>query len=149
MKKIIWFVLIICSAVFLFACTLIQNLMVVNSSDEEIEVLYEKKDFSVYPLEVTSESNFNKWGVFQKDWDKMPTEQYSFSEDKKTVKVKMKSREVVKVGWGDPYYFKKGDDSHLNLKTLKIKGNNKKVYFENSAKLLNEFKKNDYQIIYR
>ncbi len=149
MKKIIVLGFIVSSLIFLSSCTLIQNLMIVNSSIEEIEIRYEKKDSSVFPIEVTSESNFNTWRFLQRDWDKMPTERYSFSEDKRTITVKMMPREVIKVGYGDPYYFEKDDDEHLNLKTLRIKGNNKEIYFENSSKLLSEFKKNDYKIIYK
>ena len=148
MKRLLLSGLISSLLVFFSACTLIQNLMVVNSSDENIEIQYETKDRTFLP-EITSESNLNNWRFFQKDWDKMPIEQYSFSEHKKSVTVKIKPHEVVKVGWGDPYYFDKGDYNYFALKTLKIKGNNKEVYFENSSKLLNEFRENDYQIIYR
>jgi len=149
MKKIFVVGFIVCSSIFLSSCTLIQNLMIVNSSSEEIEIRYEKKDYSSSSIEVTSERNFNAWGFLQQDWDKMPTERYNFSEDKRTVTVKMMPHEVIKVGYGDPYYLDKGDYEHFNLVTLKIKGSNKEIYFDNISKLLSEFKKNDYKIIYR
>ncbi len=149
MRRIIIFGLTVCAISVISACTLIQNLMIVNSSDEEIDVQYELKDSSNFLPETTSESNFNTWKFLQKDWDKMPTEQYNLDERNKTVKVKIKPHEVVKIGSGDPYYFEKNDYNHFNLKTLKIKGNNKEIYFENSSKLLDEFKKNDFQIIYK
>ncbi|HXG83554.1 MAG TPA: hypothetical protein VNI84_05940 [Pyrinomonadaceae bacterium] len=155
MRSFVLFGLIICSLVFLSACTLIQNFMVVNSSGEEIEIEYELKDSafeygkSIFLPERTSISNFTTWRIFQKEWEKMPTEQYSFDKNTKIFKVKIKPYEVVKIAWADPSHIRESGDKTIDLKTLRINGNNKEIYFENSKKLLEEFKKNDFQIIYR
>ena len=71
MKRSIQVVFVVCAVYMISACTLIQNLMVVNSSDEEIEIQYELIDWWHFQPEVTSERNLNTWRVFQKDWDKM------------------------------------------------------------------------------
>lgn len=149
MKSFFYFALLVCSLVFLSSCTLIKYFIVVNSSDEDIEIQYETKKPSDLPLEVTTESNLDALGFFQKAWDRLPIEQYNLSEDKRIVKVRLKPHQAVKIGSGDPYYLNKGDDSYFDLKTLEIKGKNKEIYFENSLKLLNEFRKKDYQITYK
>src|SRR4051812_41899425 len=103
MKRFFLSGLIICSLIFLSACSLIQNFMVVNSSNEEIEVEYELKDSafeygkSILLPERTSLNNFNAWRVFQKEWEKMPTEQYTFDKNTKIFKVRVKPYEVIKI----------------------------------------------------
>jgi hypothetical protein len=149
MKREFSLVLIISAVYLLTACTLIQDLIVVNSSDEEIEIQYELKQWERFHPEITSVGNLNAWKILQKDWDKMPGEQFGFDEKAKTFKVKVKPRQAVKIGWGDPYHLEKEDDYHFNFQTLKIKGDNKEIYFETSSKLLDEFRKNDFRIVYR
>lgn len=155
MKTLILFVSITYALVFLSACSLIQNFLIVNSSNEEIEIEYELKDSafeygkSIYMPERTSESNLNTWRIFQEEWEKMPTEQYTFDKNTKVFKVKLKPFEVVKIETQNPMYIEKYGDKYVDLKTLKIKGSNKEIYFEDSKKLLVEFKKNDFQITYK
>ena len=87
----------------------------------------------VYSQKVDS----NVWDLYQ----------FDNSENKFTLKINPK--EAVTVESKDTYDIDTNGAEAINLLSLRIKDNGKEIYFENSERLLEEFKKNDFEIEYK
>lgn len=132
MKKYFPIVAVICSIFFFLGCVISKNLIVLNSSDEEIEIQYELKGLTYFQAKIINESDLNSWSPFKKDFEEIPANRYSLNEMNKIVTVKVKPHEAVEIENEDLHYLRLEHSERFNLKNLKIKGKNKEIYFENS-----------------
>lgn len=153
MKKYFLFGAVIFTVIFLSSCQLMENFTIINASENVIEVEYSVKDPVMMPHgkflpEIKSLADRKGW-FNQKEWKKMSSSQYTFDAGERKFRMKLNPKEEMIIDRTDSYYIEKDGEKAIGLKNLKIKDNGKEIYFVNSKSILEEFKKNDFQIIYK
>ncbi len=156
MKKYFLLGAIIFKVIFLSACQIVENFIIINASENMIDVEYSIKDpvkmmqhgKRKFLPEVKSLANGKGW-FNQRKWKKMLPSQYTFDAGERKFRMKLNPKEEIIIERRDSYYIEKDGEKAISLKTLKIKDNGKEIYFVNSKSILEEFKKNDFQIIYK
>jgi hypothetical protein len=132
------------------ACSATVSFIVVNDTDEEITLEYSLNEQGLPPNKsifgplVAKVSGKLSWDA--DDWSPMDKNLYVYSDGKFTLKVSPK--EAVKILTDDDYRVREGVKKFA-VNDLKIRGDGKEVYFQNSKRLFEEFNLNDFKIIYR
>jgi len=84
-----------------------------------------------------------------KEWIPMSEDHYHFDKGENKFTLKINPNEAVAIESKDTYFIDKNGAEAINLLNLRIKDNGKEIYFENGERLLEEFKKNDFEIEYK
>jgi MFS superfamily sulfate permease-like transporter len=79
----------------------------------------------------------------------MSDARYNFDNGGRKFTLKINPKEAVIIESKDSYYIDRDGEKAIDLIDLRIKDNGKEIYFENSKRLLEEFKKNDFEITYK
>lgn len=147
MKKIILFFTIACSVIFLLACTIHKKFVVKNESDRKITLEYRVKEGNFFPPEIDT-SDKSKWFT-PKDWTRMSADKFQFDEKEGKCTVTLNPKEEIAVESEDVRDIDKEGAESFDLISLRIIDNGKEIYFDNSERLFNEFKDNDFEIKYK
>jgi hypothetical protein len=154
MRKLFLFIITVCLSFLLSACQVYQNFVVINSSENEIEIEYTLRKTGLPPEESlflpqrTSLENWNsRFG--KKDWEEMSNDRFRYEAIERKFFVKLNPKEVVLIEQEDSFDMDKQKEKSFDLIDLRIKDNGKELYFENGRRLFEEFEKNDFQIIYK
>lgn len=142
-------VLVLLLAITVVACSFGYEVVIVNESDEVIEVFYETE--SNQPLDTPFVKSLEDWNsrkgihtLWEDDrpWSEMPSERFSDVSSRGRI-VKVGPREVVKIETGSysPQRYEEGRLSDIS--TLKIVSPNGEIQFQGKL-LLNQFQKDGY-----
>ncbi len=129
MKKIILIGWIICSTIILSACSIKNSFVIINSSDDFIEIYYEQKDLSYWidiPASQSSEEFYND----ERKWREISQERYKIEYEKGIVEIKLAPNEVLRVKNVEISTKKDVLDKELNIRRLKIAGKNGSLLLE-------------------
>lgn len=152
MKKLFLFTIVVCSAFFLSACQIYKNFVVRNASDSEITLEYTLREAFLRQGDIVKpkvESTENFLWFPQRKWIPMSDARYNFDNGGRKFTLKINPKEAVIIESKDSYYIDRDGEKAIDLIDLRIKDNGKEIYFENSKRLLEEFKKNDFEITYK
>lgn len=147
MKKIILFFTIVYSVIFLLACTIHKKFVVKNESDRKITLEYQVKEGSFFPPEIDS-SDKSKWFT-PKEWIPMSADKFNFDEKEGKYTFTLNPKEEVAIESEDVRDIDKEGAKSFDLISLRIIDNGKEIYFDNSERLFNEFKDNDFEMKYK
>lgn len=147
MKKIIFFITIVCSVIFFAACTIHKKFVVKNEADRKIILEYRIKEGNFFPPEIDS-SDKSKWFT-PKDWTPMSVDKFQFDEKEGKYTVILHPKEEIAVESEDIRDIEQEGAESFDLISLRIIDNGKEIYFENTERLFNEFKENDFEIKYK
>lgn len=131
-----------------------QDFVIVNDSDNTIEIEYAIKDSGMMPQEdlflpqTTTLANWRKW-FRRREWQPKPPAEYDFVDNEGKFKVKLKPKEVLLIEREDSFFINEDSENGYDLRDLRIRDDGKEIYFENSKRLLEEFKNNEFAIIYK
>ena len=131
-----------------------QDFVIVNASDNTIEIEYVIKESGMLPQEnlfLPQTITLVDWGKWfgRKNWQPKLPEEYDFVDSERKFRVKLKPKEVLLIEREDSFFIKEDGEHGYDLKDLRIRDNGKEIYFENSKRLLEEFKSSDFAIIYK
>lgn len=129
MKKTFLFTSIICSALILSGCQFFSEFVVVNNSEDFIEITYEAINpgySSLTPNFVTLEE-FNK---NETKWRIIPKDKHKIDKEKGIVEVKLAPSEVLRIASVNAVRIQEKPYDELNLKNLKIVGKNGSIFLD-------------------
>ncbi|HEX8638955.1 MAG TPA: hypothetical protein VF692_12880 [Pyrinomonadaceae bacterium] len=118
MKKIFLLCLVVCSTLILSGCSFRADFVVINNSQDFIDVSYEIND-SMPPKFANIEAFDNSNGT---EWRELPQDRYKIDDQKRMVEVKLASNEALRIESVDAARIKTNPYSELSIQTLKITG---------------------------
>lgn len=153
MKKLLLLNLIITMVLISSACSYSVNFVVLNHSNEQIEVEYTLKnpglDGESTPFKM-SQDEWNRW-FGESKWRQISQDEYRFNTETKKITVKAAPNEVVRIlSMSDGIYFVENYE-HFQVTNIKISGKNGTIIYEGNQ-LYKQFEEKNYTnrfIIYK
>ena len=137
MKRLFLSAIILCSTLILSGCQFFSEFVILNNSDDFIEVVYEAKkpDWkSLTPLYTTLKEFKDK----KENWRIVPDDRQQLIE-KGIIKIKLASNEVLRIESVDATRFEENPEEEFNTKSLRITGKNASINLE-GKQVLEAFK---------
>lgn len=125
MKKLILIGLIGCLTVILSGCSYLVDFVIVNNSDDFIEIVCD--GYVEFPLKIVTAEEFDKNNI--KEWREIPPDRYKISDETKSTKIRVAANEALRIT-------RMSNDKEENLRKrfdvrrLKISGKNGLIELE-------------------
>jgi len=119
MKRLILFALVICLTAVMAGCSFFADVVIVNNSDDFLQISYQTKtpdDGGLTPRFVS----LSEFSVNRTEWRELSEERYKVDKERGTVEVKLAPNEALKIEHIDASRAQQNLNEEINIKSLKI-----------------------------
>ena len=122
--------LIFCSAIILSGCSFVADFVVINESEDFIEIVYETKNKPDYKSIKPYLLDLKDFNNNKKEWREFPQDRYKIDNEKAIVEVKLAPNEVLRFESVDASRIQEKPYEELNTNRIKISGKNGVINLE-------------------
>ncbi len=125
--RYVFTVLLLLCALTLAACSFSTDFVVINASGQPIEITYKIGETGVDPLAVTRRpATLPASLLSSREWQELPSAQYVFDREKRTVTVSLSSGAALRINQGGEWNERETGADFI-IKELRIRGTNGEV----------------------